>query len=556
MTRHSAVFPAWSDFSAPAARAWRIGLVFALVFAWLLRVVLVWASQASLHVDEAQYWDWSRHLQWGYYSKPPVIAALIRTSTSLFGDSELGLRLLSMLCWPLMALVLAGLGAMLAQAGVAGTDPAPPDAARGVPRPVQVGVAAALIWLCSPLAGLLGMVATTDTPLLLCWAVALYALWSAVMLGRDGAWWAFGLACGVGLLDKYTMAALLPGAALWVLRYGQAHHRWRYLGAVLLALALLAPNLIWNAAADWPTLRHTADITVRATAGSDSWARAPGRLLEFVLGQWVMLGPLVLLGALSWRVWRKPAAPSAAALPRMPAAVAGLLLWTSAPLLALGLLQAARGHAEINWIAPVHLAAALALAHVAPHLRRWRGAAWLLAVQLGLISWVCMAPLWLQNSHPGLAATLDPWRRMRGWQEALAELEPYVHAPGAGAPAEGVVLMQSRAVLAQAAYHWRHTGVRRAAWTPQARPESHYQLTCPWRPGQELVVQGPVWVLADGPVPADMAAALGGLQWVAQAQVRRLGRVNADLQLLRALHPPVAPPAGAGAAGPYLQTCP
>ncbi len=42
--------------------------------------------------DEAYYWDWSRHLDIGYYSKPPMVAWLNYISTSLFGINEFGVR--------------------------------------------------------------------------------------------------------------------------------------------------------------------------------------------------------------------------------------------------------------------------------------------------------------------------------------------------------------------------------------------------------------------------------------------------------------------------------
>src|SRR5437763_7359057 len=46
----------------------------------------------DLSGDEAQYWDWSRHLDLSYYSKGPLIAYLIRASCSILGDTMPGVR--------------------------------------------------------------------------------------------------------------------------------------------------------------------------------------------------------------------------------------------------------------------------------------------------------------------------------------------------------------------------------------------------------------------------------------------------------------------------------
>src|SRR6516162_9317799 len=43
----------------------------------------------DLAPDEAHYWDWSRHLDWSYYSKGPLVAYLIRSSCELAGPWSL-----------------------------------------------------------------------------------------------------------------------------------------------------------------------------------------------------------------------------------------------------------------------------------------------------------------------------------------------------------------------------------------------------------------------------------------------------------------------------------
>src|SRR5690349_13879219 len=67
----------------------REGLVAGLVIliSAALSLAYVWVRcPLDLAPDEAHYWDWSRHIDWCYYSKGPLVAWLIRLSCELFGD--------------------------------------------------------------------------------------------------------------------------------------------------------------------------------------------------------------------------------------------------------------------------------------------------------------------------------------------------------------------------------------------------------------------------------------------------------------------------------------
>jgi hypothetical protein len=64
----------------------------------------------DLYVDEAYYWGWSQNLDWGYFSKPPVIAALIAASTALLGNGLIAIKLPSLLLYPATAFALYALG--------------------------------------------------------------------------------------------------------------------------------------------------------------------------------------------------------------------------------------------------------------------------------------------------------------------------------------------------------------------------------------------------------------------------------------------------------------
>src|SRR5262245_46087306 len=75
-----------------------------------LRILyLAWDCPLDLSPDEAHYWDWSRHLDWSYYSKGPGIDWLIRLSCELFGGISVWLTGHEMLAVRLPAVICGSL---------------------------------------------------------------------------------------------------------------------------------------------------------------------------------------------------------------------------------------------------------------------------------------------------------------------------------------------------------------------------------------------------------------------------------------------------------------
>ncbi len=499
----------WPQIWGP--RLWML-LAFALVLL-AYRVWLIRHSGISLFFDEAQYWDWSRHLAWGYYSKPPMIAGLIWLSTKLFGSSVVGVKLMTMLLYPVTALVMVGFARALWPTSSG----------------VRTGIVAGALFLTLPMVGALGLFASTDAPLLLCWTVAGWMLWRAQVTNRMSCWVGLGLACGLGLMSKYTMAAFAL-TALWTLWAVHGPRRgllrpgpWV---AMALALLILSPNLWWNAHHGFPTLQHTAELTTKS-------GRNGGLLsaLEFAGGQLLMLGPVVVVAGL-WLAWRRrQQAGQAATAPRsqwaassqmmppsqwanstMPSSVVDATgrpvartsayylasvsshryLWAmSLPLLTLALGQALYADANLNWAAPAMVGLTLLVATLlsppliplaAPRPHRW------LAIVLGgnlLLTALVM------HAHDLATAPLphqfDAMWRMRGWQEAFADLAPALDDPVvAGLP----VLADQRLLVTQAAYNWRSHGVKTLFWNPKGTRNNHYELTqsLPDRVGPDVLL--------------------------------------------------------------------
>ena len=150
----------------------------------LARIISLFFSPIELSVDEAQYWHWSRNLEWGYYTKPPIIAWIIAVSTSVFGQEEWAVRLFSPVIHFLISIFL-----WIASNSFFGS---------------KSGRVAALIWIFTPIASLGSFIISTDTPLLLFWSLALIFLMKLIKTRTLSYSIAIGITLGLGFLSKYA----------------------------------------------------------------------------------------------------------------------------------------------------------------------------------------------------------------------------------------------------------------------------------------------------------------------------------------------------------------
>lgn len=293
--------PATTPDSHPA-RSPFVALAVAMLLVTALRLAyLAWGSPYALIEDEAHYWEWSRRLDWSYYSKGPGVAWTIAASTALLGTSELGVRAPAALALGVTAWAVGALAwRMFADRRAA-------------------WVAAALV-LLAPIMQMLALLMTIDGPYLACWALACLAAWSALARRGRWAWVALGACVGAGFLYKYTILLLPPGLAVAMLamrgrgltltpRWGA----WAAAGAGLAAL-FSTPVVVFNAREGWPTVRHLLGH-VNAPGGdvttSEPWRYDPVWTLEFVGGQLLLVGPVLVLAAYcAWELWRRPRTPA------------------------------------------------------------------------------------------------------------------------------------------------------------------------------------------------------------------------------------------------------
>jgi 4-amino-4-deoxy-L-arabinose transferase-like glycosyltransferase len=395
------------------------------------------AASLPLSVDEAYYFAWSSTPDWGYWTKPPLIAWAIGAADAVCGPAAACVRSVGVLSFSLSSWLVYVL-------------------ARRMQLDARLALAAALGFATLPLTTFYGLVASTDALLLLCWVLAMLCLWQAIQRpGQLVPWLGLGLFAGLGLLAKYSMVVLAPCVALVLLHPDWRRH-WRTPGpylAALLALAVFAPNLWWNLTHGMPTLHHTADIS-----RGEAYSLKPGSMLGFLGEQWVV-GNVVLASAfviwlLRSRWWREPLSWFWACL--------------SVPMLAVIALQALLSRANANWAAPAHVAMTLVGVSVLWQGRRHVWMAVALAFNL-LFAILLYHGQTLVREPLGLSASwrTDPYWALRNWPGVHEQTQALLAE--AGQRETWRVASDDRAVLAQlqwglnlpagAAMGWRRSGV-------------------------------------------------------------------------------------------------
>src|SRR5580704_1656422 len=152
-----------------------------VILALSLLIHLVCMISADLLVEEAYYWNYAQHLDFGYLDHPPMVALLIKLSTTIFGVNEFSVRLTSLPCW-LLAIFFSYKLTVLIQ----------PSA----------GIYAVMLLTVLPFFFLQTLVITPDLPLLACWSASLYCLYRALILNETKYWYLAGIGLGLGMLSK------------------------------------------------------------------------------------------------------------------------------------------------------------------------------------------------------------------------------------------------------------------------------------------------------------------------------------------------------------------
>lgn len=466
-----------------------------LLLAWRL-LSLAW-TPGELIPDEAYYWDWSRQLDWGYYSKPPLIAWIIAASTGLLGSREWVVRL------PAVVLSTAGLiPVFLLTRQLYSTRAAGMTVLAMAAAP---GVTASSLFM------------TIDAPFLCAWCFALWSLWN-LLESRPGNWrWVLPaiVATAAGLLAKQTMVGLFPLLALFLLLSGEDRRRWLDLRLqvwCVASLLSLTPVVWWNLQHQWLTWQHTQEH-FRASATSPLQHLAWGG--EFVASQFGVVSPMILTlallvmlgGLLRWRP--------------VPRREKFLLLFSVVPLMPVVVLSFLQ-RVQPNWPAAFHVTGFILLGgwvagkvNVSPQDDRWRRS-WMPGVVLGTVLSAMLYVLPVVLPATSLAGTkIDPTTRFRGWR-AFAEAVDAGRRKTPGDLPELVIAATSRGPVSLLAFYLPDQP-RVYRWNASGRIDSQHDV---WSgPSESAGASAIIVTEGDWPVDRELADAFATVVRVSEIRV-------------------------------------
>ncbi|MCZ2857925.1 glycosyltransferase family 39 protein [Blastococcus sp. VKM Ac-2987] len=247
-------------------------------------LLLALAGRYGYHRDELYFLRAGREAALGYVDQPPFTPLLAAALDALAPGSLTVLRLPSALA----------AGAVVVLTGLIARE-------FGGGRGAQLFAAA-----CTAVSSILlavGHLLSTTTFDLLFWALL---SWLLVRALRDGgaSWLVPGLVAGLALQNKVQPAFLLAAVVLGLVLVGPRsvfRSPWPWAGGAV-ALAVWAPNLVWQAAHGWPQLALAEAIAAGGSGTSEPW-------YLFLPFQLVLVSPVLFPVWMAgwWRLLRDPA---------------------------------------------------------------------------------------------------------------------------------------------------------------------------------------------------------------------------------------------------------
>jgi 4-amino-4-deoxy-L-arabinose transferase-like glycosyltransferase len=250
--------------------------LFLFFIEFVIKIIAIFNTNFDLFGDEAQYWILSQNLDFGYFSKPPLLMWLVGCFTMLFGNSFVLIKTIPLLLYLCTSYIIFLLSYELY-------------------NNKNLSVLAAISFYLIPAVSVSSFLLSTDIILILFWSLCLLFL---LKIRKNPAiinFFLLGIFLGLSFLAKYAAIYFLLSLVVIICfdkNIREIFYK-KFLNVVIFltsAFIILLPNILWNIKNNWLTISHTSDnaalnkININLLQG-----------FEFILIQALMMGLVLFL---------------------------------------------------------------------------------------------------------------------------------------------------------------------------------------------------------------------------------------------------------------------
>lgn len=231
-----------------------------LIFLFLTKLFYLKELKLPLSYDESYYWDWSRHLDFGYYSKPPMVAWIIALSNYFLGTSEFSVRIPALIFTTLTILINYIL----------------------IFKYFGKFCARWTLFTLSfvPLFTIYSFVMTTDPLFMFFVSISLYFFILYLEIFNYKIAFLTGIFIGLGLLTKQTMFSFLFLFLLYLYLFDKEKLKFKKTWIIfLISFLIYLPNFFWNLQHGFILFKHTEEHFTRKTLNLFSFLEYLGGII-------------------------------------------------------------------------------------------------------------------------------------------------------------------------------------------------------------------------------------------------------------------------------------
>lgn len=421
---------------------------------FIVKLVYLYFLRLPLSYDEAYYWDWSRNLALGYYSKPPMVAYLIRISTEIFGHSEFAVRLPALICNSLTLFFSYLI----------------------VTKYFNSKKAFYFIFNLAflPIMTVYSFIMTPDPPLIFFWVASLYFLFEYFRERTYKNAFLTGIFIGLGLLTKQTMFLFLFIIIFYFLFFNRSLFLKKETAFLfLISLFIYLPNFYWNYKNQLILFKHTGEHFSVKTFSFIFF-------LKFLLEGIIVYTPIFLifiyLGFKFVKNWKNSYS------------MLKLLYIFSFPITILLLIFTYFIRLNINWIMPMVITGIIFIFSYIELSKKWKiliyfnlGIAFIFSFLIGVFGYY-------SEKYPEELQLI--LKHFKGWKDLAQRVEKYsdFNLP---------ILVENRAIASELAFYMKkHPQIY--VISLKDFPENQYHL---WRKDNELIGKKVIMVKKGEAIP-------------------------------------------------------